>query len=67
MKRKLEAEIELTRKELIEIAGQRGLSSMETLTKSKLLDGLINEYNSLVRDAWTNRVDRELERVGYQW
>ena len=47
MKRKLEAEIESTRKELIKIAGQRGLSSMETLTISKLLDGLINEYNSL--------------------
>ena len=47
MKRKLEAEIESTRKELIKIAGQMGLSSMETLTISKLLDGLINEYNSL--------------------
>ena len=49
MIRKLEAEIESTRKELIKIAGQRGLSSMETLTISKLLDGLINEYNSLER------------------
>lgn len=47
MKRKLEAEIESTRKELIKIAGQMGLSSMETLTISILLDGLINEYNSL--------------------
>ena len=47
MKRILEAEIESTRKELIKTAGQMGLSSMETLTISKLLDGLINEYNSL--------------------
>ncbi len=47
MKRNLEAEIESTRKELIKIAGQMGLSSLETLTISKLLDGLINEYNSL--------------------
>jgi hypothetical protein len=47
MKQKLEAEIESTRKELIEIASQRGLSSLETLTISKLLDRLINEYNSL--------------------
>ena len=47
MKRTLEAEIESTRKELIKIAGQRGLSSIETLTISKMLDCLINEYNSL--------------------
>ena len=47
MIRKLEAEIESTRKELIKTAGERGLSSMETLTISELLDCLINEYNSL--------------------
>ncbi|MCG7342692.1 aspartyl-phosphate phosphatase Spo0E family protein [Sporosarcina sp. ACRSL] len=47
MKRKLEDEIESARKELITIAKQKGLSSMETLQISKALDCLINEYNSL--------------------
>lgn len=46
MKQKLEAEIESTRKELIIIAGKKGLSSIETLKISELLDRLINEYNS---------------------
>lgn len=43
---KLEAEIELTRMELINVAGQKGLSSMEALQVSEMLDRLINEYNS---------------------
>ncbi|MFS0688273.1 aspartyl-phosphate phosphatase Spo0E family protein [Sporosarcina sp. 179-K 8C2 HS] len=46
MKRKLEAEIESTRMELIIIAGQKGYSSIETLKISQVLDRLINEYNS---------------------
>lgn len=47
MKQILEAEIELTRKELIIIVGKKGLSSMETLRISEMLDRLINKYNSL--------------------
>ncbi|MGG0667209.1 aspartyl-phosphate phosphatase Spo0E family protein [Sporosarcina koreensis] len=47
MKQILEAEIESTRKELITVAGNKGLSSMETLIISEALDRLINEYNSL--------------------
>lgn len=47
MKHILEAEIESTRKELIIVAGNKGLSSMETLIISEALDRLINEYNSL--------------------
>lgn len=47
MKQILEVEIESTRKELITVAGQKGLSSMETLKISEVLDRLINEYNSL--------------------
>lgn len=47
MKHILEAEIESTRKELITVAGNKGLSSMETLIISEALDRLINEYNSL--------------------
>lgn len=48
MKQILEAEIESTRMELITVAGQKGLSSMETLVISEVLDYLINEYNSYV-------------------
>ncbi|MCM3742661.1 aspartyl-phosphate phosphatase Spo0E family protein [Sporosarcina luteola] len=47
MKHILEVQIETTRKELITIAGEKGLSSMETLLISEMLDRLINEYNSL--------------------
>lgn len=47
MKHLLEAQIETTRKELITIAGIKGLSSIETLLISEMLDRLINEYNSL--------------------
>lgn len=47
MKHILEAQIELTRKELITVAGRKGLSSLETLLISEMLDRLINEYNSL--------------------
>ena len=47
MKQILEAEIESTRKELITVAGKKGLSSMETLLISEVLDRLINKYNSL--------------------
>lgn len=47
MKQILEAEIESTRKELITVAGNKGLSSIETLIISEALDRLINEYNSL--------------------
>ncbi|MCM3710111.1 aspartyl-phosphate phosphatase Spo0E family protein [Sporosarcina luteola] len=47
MKHLLEAQIETTRKELITVAGKEGLSSIETLLISEMLDRLINEYNSL--------------------
>lgn len=47
MKHILEVEIESTRKDLITIAGRKGLSSLETLKISEVLDRLINEYNSL--------------------
>jgi len=46
MNQKLEAKIESTRKELIIVAGQKGITSTETLKISQLLDSLINEYNS---------------------
>ncbi|WP_432359708.1 Spo0E family sporulation regulatory protein-aspartic acid phosphatase [Sporosarcina sp. UB5] len=49
MHRNLEAEIESTRKELMTIAGQKGLASIETLKISEVLDRLINEYNSRER------------------
>jgi len=46
MNQKLEARIESTRKEMIIVAGQKGISSTETLKISQVLDRLINEYNS---------------------
>ncbi|MGN7388191.1 aspartyl-phosphate phosphatase Spo0E family protein [Sporosarcina sp. SAFN-015] len=49
MNQNLEAKIESTRKELIIVAGQKGISSTETLKISQLLDSLINEYNSRER------------------
>ena len=48
MKRKLEAEIESTRKELINNSGpEKAYLQWKHYQISKVLDGLINEYNSL--------------------
>jgi len=46
MNQKLEAKIESTRKELIIVAEQKGITSTETLKISQMLDRLINEYNT---------------------
>ncbi|WP_339249391.1 aspartyl-phosphate phosphatase Spo0E family protein [Sporosarcina sp. FSL W8-0480] len=50
MKQILEEQVESKRTELIVMARQKGLSSIDTLKISEELDCLINQYNSLEKE-----------------
>ncbi|GAA0453138.1 aspartyl-phosphate phosphatase Spo0E family protein [Alkalibacillus silvisoli] len=43
----LETKIEVLRKEMIEVASEKGYTSYESVRLSQELDGLINEYLKL--------------------